>query len=175
MMNVMDSLKGHKATVITRMAVIVAAILVFNCCTGPTIYHSYQTLEEAGWAKHDTLTFQLPQDSIPDTYSIKIGLRTTDDYRYTSLWLVMEQDLQKKGVFVRDTINYPITDKNGGTIGKGFSSHQQEIPVKSLSVTKEGGTTVRLFHIMKREVIPGVQDVGINVLSDSLQHLYEGR
>lgn len=170
----MNRLKIHKHPLEWGIAAL-TTIFLFNGCTGATIYHTYQAIDHEGWGKHDTLYYQLPKDSIPDTYTIKIGLRTTDVYRYTSLWLVMEQDLEKKGTFVRDTINLPVTDSNGNFLGRGFSSRQQEIPVKNVTVSSQSGTTIKLYHIMKREVIPGISDIGINVLSDSLQRQSVGK
>lgn len=166
----MFQFKTYKHTVQVGMAAL-TAVLLLTGCNNSTVYHSYQGVDAEGWGKHDTLYYQLPKDSIPDTYSIKIGLRITEAYRYTSLWLVMEQDLGKKGIFIRDTINIPTTDKSGNILGNGFSSHQQEIKVKDIPVNPGSGSTIKLYHIMKREVITGISDVGINVLSDSLQRL----
>lgn len=163
--------KLFKQQVKEGIAVASAAILLLSGCMGSSVYHGYQPISKEGWSKHDTIIFQLPKDSIPDTYSLEIGLRTRDTYRYTSIWLVVEQDLEKKGVFTRDTINFPVTDHYGNILGYGFSAHQQEIPVKKIAVNPGGGITVKLYHIMKREVIEGVTDAGINVLSDSLQRL----
>lgn len=157
------------------MAAAPAAVFLFNSCMESTVFHAYQPVEKEGWSKHDTICFQLPEDSVTDIYKINIGLRTTDDYKYTSLWIVIEQDLEKKGTFTRDTINFPVTDKYGNMLGKGYSSYQQEKPVEDIRVTPAGGTTVKLYHIMKREVVGGISDVGINVLSDSLLHQSEGK
>lgn len=151
------------------------AIFLFNSCTESTVFHAYQPVDKEGWGKHDTLYFQLPKDSVTDMYTMKIGLRTTDDYKYTSLWIVLEQDLEKKGKFTRDTVNFPVTDKQGNILGKGFSSYQQEMEVEKVKTTPQGGTTVKLYHIMKREVVDGISDVGINVLSDSLLRQSEGK
>lgn len=153
------------------IAIMMIAILLGGC-SNPTIYHAYQSIDEEGWSKHDTLVYQLPQDSVHDIYSIKIGLRTTDTYRYTDLWLVVAQDLEKKGLFVRDTIKYPISDKNGIMYGKGYATHQQEKPLLTVRTSPTGGRTIKIFHVMKREVISGIQDVGINVSSDSLQRQF---
>lgn len=170
----MSIFKKYRYSIRAGMAIF-TAILLLNGCTGATIYHFYQPIDKSGWGKHDTLVYQLPKDSIPDVYTISIGLRTTDTYLYTSLWIVMEEDLKAKGVFVRDTINYPVTDKSGSMLGSGFSSHQQEIKVKTIAVTPQSGTTVKLFHIMKRESIQGIQNIGINVSSDSLQRQFSKR
>lgn len=151
------------------MATALVAVFLFNSCTESTVFHTYQPIDKEGWGKHDTLYFQLPKDSVTDMYTMKIGLRTTDSYKYTSLWIVLEQDLEKKGKFTRDTVNFQVTDKFGNALGKGFSSYQQEMEVGKVKTTSNGGTTVKLYHIMKREVVKGISDVGINVLSDSLQ------
>lgn len=163
----MNKVKTLKNTV-WGTAFMIGAVL-FASCTNATIYHAYQSIDEEGWSKHDTLVYRLPPDSVRDIYSINIGLRTSDTYRYTGLWLVIAQDLEKKGSFVRDTINYQITDKNGIMLGKGYATHQQEKPFLTIRTTPYGGRTIKIFHIMKREVISGIKDVGINVLSDSLQ------
>lgn len=164
----MNKVKTLKKTTAWGMALVMGAIL-FGSCDNATVFHAYQGIDKEGWGKHDTLIYQLPKDSIPDTYAISVGLRTTDDYRYTDLWIVIAQDLEQKGIFKRDTIKYPVTDKNGSMLGTGYATHQQEIPALTVRSTPAGGTTVKLFHIMKREVVGGIQDVGINVLSDSLQ------
>lgn len=170
-MNKGTIIKGAKAQGI----VFILITILLGSCTKATIYHSYLNIDKEGWGKHDTLVYQLTDDSIPDTYSISLGLRTNDAYKYTDLWVVVAQDLEKKGTFVRDTVKFPITDKNGIMLGNGYAAYQQEIPVLTAKKTLAGGNTIKVFHIMKREVITGIQDVGINVSSDSLQHLSSGK
>ena len=148
------------------------AVFLLSACMHTTVYHSYVPVSSDGWNKADTFLYNLPKTSSADAYTIDVGVRTTDRYKYRSLWLVVEQDLLKKGQFKRDTLNCPISNEDGVMLGKGFCAYQQEIPLRSISTGPGGGHTVKIFHIMRSETLYGIWDVGINVSSNSLQHQF---
>ncbi len=172
-MNMMLSFPSKAARIAALLFLI--SLIGGGCTSRSTVFHAYQAVDKNGWGKHDTVIFQLPQDSLPDVWQLNVGVRIDNHIPYTTLWLVLSQDLEKKGVFEADTIPVSVTNKQGILNGSGYSSYQQEVKAIQVKTGPKGGHTVKVTHVMKREDIPGVWYVGLNVSSDSLRRLYEGK
>lgn len=93
------------------------------------------------------------------------GLRIDYKFPYKSLWIVMETHLENPDLTLLDTINYTVSDEKGIPLGFGITKKQQERPVRTVNLHKGQYGEVRFYHIMTREEIPGISEIGLALKS----------
>lgn len=144
------------------VSVVMTAAVAVSCATD-TVYYSYAHTPVAGWEKNDTLTFNIPGMAAPGTYSQQVGLRMTSTFPFTSISLIVEQRIMPRGKVLTDTIKCPITDIRGNFLGDGISSFQYMFPLREVTLNKKDSIHVSIRHNMKREILPGVSDIGLKM------------
>lgn len=132
-------------------------------CSTNTVYYSFDHTPIAGWEKNDTLLFDVPRLARGGTYEQLLGLRMTGDFPFTSVSLIFEQTVLPHGKVYTDTVKCQITDSRGNFLGDGISAYQYTFPVRQLSLSKGDSIHICVRHNMKREILPGVSDVGIEM------------
>lgn len=139
------------------------SILLLVSCDRNTLMHSYQPLSENSWDRTDTLQFNLPILAMDECCRVQIGLRVTNNYPYEGLVLEVEQKFQNPYSHRADTIKYMLTDESGDFTENGINYYQYES--QSIPVDLKKGQTgeIRIRHLMHREVLPGIMDVGVRV------------
>ena len=154
---------------ITRLLAYMAAmtaVVVMAACNGGMVYDRYTNTPVSGWEKNDTLYYCVPAVKSGGTYAANLGLRTTDSYPFTSLTLIVEQRkvaADKAVTVVTDTVACQLTDRKGNAAGKGISYHQYQFPVTKLTLKDGDSLFVSIRHDMKREILPGISDVGFSL------------
>ena len=144
------------------VSVVMMAAVAVSCATD-TVYYSYAHTPVAGWEKNDTLTFNIPGMAAPGTYSQQVGLRMTSAFPFTSISIIVEQRIMPRGKVLTDTIKCPITDIRGNFLGDGISSFQYMFPLREVTLNKKDSIHVSIRHNMKREILPGVSDIGLKM------------
>ena len=144
------------------VSVVMMAAVAVSCATD-TVYYSYAHTPVAGWEKNDTLTFNIPGMAAPGIYSQQVGLRMTSAFPFTSISLIVEQRIMPRGKVLTDTIKCPITDIRGNFLGDGISSFQYMFPLREVTLNKKDSIHVSIRHNMKREILPGVSDIGLKM------------
>ena len=148
--NIMIWLAGMTATILAS-------------CSTRTIYDSYAHTPLAGWEKNDTLTFDIPKVAMNGTYNENVGLRMTNSFPFTSISLIVEQNIVQQRKTITDTIKCPITDERGNFLGDGISTYQYSLPLRDVKLNKGDSIHISIRHNMKREILPGVSDIGIKI------------
>lgn len=136
---------------------------------------SMQSIDVDGWDSRDTLTFDLQTDTI-DTNSLKckVIVRTTMVYPYKKLNLIAtllssprDSSLATHPSSSEKTsyrLTYTLYGENGRHTGTGFPFYENTMSLPQLRT--EPSRTYRLFisHSMRRNLLPGVSEVGIDLL-----------
>lgn len=148
------------------LAIIIAAatLLVLAACNRHLVYDKFMHTPVAGWEKNDTLLFEIPPVSQASTYQSRLELRVVDDYPFVSITLIVERHIYPRNEVRLDTLNCPLTDRRGNAAGKGISYHQYIFDMSPIQLQQGDSIHVRIRHDMKREILPGVSDVGIMML-----------
>ena len=147
-----------------RISLFLFSFLLLASCDSGTLMHSYQLLEDNCWDRTDTVTFNLPVLTTDDSCSILIGLRVTDIFPYEMLVMEVEQRYQKPFAHRIDTVYYQLTNHNGDFVEKGLNYFQFETESLPLDMKKGQTGEIRIRHLMRREIMPGIMDVGIHVV-----------
>ena len=132
-------------------------------CTGNTLYHHYQPLPAEGWERSDTVCFDVPKAEEDIDGSLFIGLRTAAHIGIQNIVLAVEQCDKEAKILHRDTIHYSLTDDEGNATAQGVNYHQYENRQLPFRLQKGKSATVRIHHLMRREDISGITEVGIRI------------
>lgn len=130
-------------------------------CINSPIVHKYKSLDANGWDANDTVHFEIPVQSKDMASSLRIGVRTTEDYPFTDLNLrVIVKRNEKKQISKDFKIN--IYGKSGKAEGDGFLYHENKsTPSVPLDLKADSTYTINIVHKMRRSPICGISDIGI--------------
>ncbi len=145
-----------------RLAFISIFFLLLSC-TGRKVYDTYHHTFISGWDRGEVLSYDVPRVKTTAKYSTMLGLRVSDGYPFQSLTLIVEQTVYPKKTTRRDTLNCQIYDSRGTIRGKGISCFQYHYQVSQMNLQEGDSLHVTVRHDMRREIIPGIADVGIEI------------
>ena len=137
-------------------------------CSRQKVYDAYGHTSLTGWKKNDPVLFDVPPVKAAGDYVAEVGIRITDDFPFTSLFLVVTQTVVPKEEITslarKDTTTYVLScnfmNADGKDVGRGVSYHQFAYPLPSLSLQEGDSLHVVVRHDMKREILCGVSDIG---------------
>ena len=142
---------------------IITAMAVISSCTGNKMYDKYQHTPVSGWEKNDTLKFEVPKMNSDGVFTANLGLRINSSFPFMGLTLIVDQTVYPSHLTKSDTINCQLIDKNGNSKGLGISYYQYNFKINQVSLNKGDSLVVRVRHNMKREILPGISDIGYSL------------
>lgn len=127
------------------------------------VYDQYVHADREGWEKNEPIVFGI--DTLKETslYSLTVGMRISDEYPFQNLQIVIDQTVFPSKKTISDVVNCKITGRNGMMLGHGISLYQYDIPVRKRFYMHGDSISVKIRHNMKREILPGIVDVGITM------------
>ncbi len=145
--------------------ILLAALLLCAACRPRTEFCNYQPVSTEGWESTDTLRFEFTPLTAGNAYLASLGLRFTDMMPYQDLWLVLERRIvQRRDTLARrDTLHLPLGSDSGHWQVQGNVLHETDIPVDTFSLSDEQPVTFLVYHIMSRQSLPGITEVGLKV------------
>ena len=141
-------------------------------CNRKTVFAQYEHTPLNGWERNDTLKFLFkPSESIPlynDTigeYDFKesVELRINNSYPFKSLYLEVVQTRLPAGITQTYTVPCHLVNQRGLFKGKGVNYYQYHFHFADLKLRSQDSVQIFIRHNMKREILPGVSDVGIRI------------
>lgn len=148
-----------------RDFIIMAVVLLATACTGGTVYHHYEAVANDGMSHYDTLYFAVKPMAEAAVLHEEVELRIDNEFNYQGLSLVVEQTTYPRGMFRRDTLHCSLIDEDGMIKGTGRSIFQYHFHLTDLNVDKGDSIDIAIHHVMRREVLTGIKDVGICLTS----------
>lgn len=150
-------------TRIRQLASLALCTAALAACTGSTVYSSYEHTPLAGWEKSDFLTFGVGRVEEPGRYAMDLGLRTGSTYPFVNLTLIVDTHLFPAGSVTTDTLQLQLSDESGESLGQGINLQQYKFRIREMTLAAGDSLVVNVRHDMKREILPGISDVGIEV------------
>ena len=141
-------------------ALFVAVVMLLIACDTTTPYHHYESLPSDGWSRANILHFQLPPASEQGLYTLYVGLRWSPQFPYEGLWVVADT---QSPFLHSDTIYFLTAQPDGLPTGQGIRLRQSEQPLFRIPLQEGQAVSVDLRHIMHREVLPALSDVGVRM------------
>jgi gliding motility-associated lipoprotein GldH len=150
----------------SKLYIILSAITVASAlasCNRKTVYDQYGHTPLAGWERNDTLSFAVRPMENDGVFKEEVGLRINDSYPFMDLCLIVEQTVFPANITRSDTLNCKLVDSNGKAKGKGLSYYQFNFHLTDLQLVKGDSLHVSIRHNMKREILPGIADIGLRL------------
>lgn len=135
--------------------------LLCIACDSKITYSHYQHITISGWEKNDAVSFAIPPIQQDGTYQETVGVRISSAYPFMGLSLIIEQTVYPSLETYTDTLNCNVIDKDGYAVGQGISHHQYNYPLSIVTLHQGDSLSIRIRHDMKREILPGVADIGM--------------
>lgn len=151
----------HKKAIDTLLVAMAACII--TACNDRKVYDKYEHTPITGWEKNDTLVFDVNRAKANGTYLAELGLRINESYPFMGLTLIVEQRIMPADTTVIDTLKCNLTDRKGNYKGTGVLYYQYEFPVAQLQLQEGDSLHICVRHDMKREILPGISDVGMKL------------
>ncbi len=146
-----------------RKLAFISIFFLLLSCTGRKVYDTYDHTFISGWDRGEVLAYDVPKVKMAGKYSTMLGLRVSDAYPFQSLTLIVEQTVYPKKTTRRDTVNCQIYDSQGAIKGKGINYFQYHYMISEMNLQEGDSLHVTVRHGMRREIIPGIADVGIEI------------
>lgn len=156
----------------SKLLAALLAIVVCGC-SPDRVYDEYHPTPMKGWEKTEPVIFHVPPVSEAGDYRMEIGLRTTMEFPFTTLILAVAQEVfpsvspsPSVSVIPRSRSTFltcRLIEDNGRSKGNGLSIQQHSFPADTLRLQAGDSLVVSVRHDMKREILPGVCDVGMTL------------
>lgn len=142
----------------------VACVAMALCsCNSDVVYDKYNHTQLTGWEKNDTLAFDVPPMKESGRYRLELGLRTSTSFPFTGLSLVVDRTVEPGHMLYTDTVNCRLADDKGNVLGRGVSCFQYSFIVSDIDLRRGDSLHICVRHIMKREIMPGISDIGLKI------------
>lgn len=139
------------------------ALILASCNRKTTIYHHYEHTSLEGWEKNDTLQFSVHAATQRAVVRREVELRITNDYPFRSLNLVVDQTTFPSHIHRHDTLQCNLIDTRGNVYGDGINLYQYCFNLTDISLNEGDSLSISIRHNMKREILPGIADIGIRL------------
>lgn len=150
------------------LALFLFCFLFFSCDNQPIVYNKFETIEKGLWEKQKELVFSFEIEDITFPYHILLEIRNNNFYPFQDLWL-NRIEIQPDSLVFQDTISITLADQYGRWSGNGISLFETEYTLYSGHFFKTPGIYTYTFqHIMYKEPLPGIQNIGLRVEKDQL-------
>lgn len=155
---------SRKLYSITVFGALLASLLgAGSCGKEPSAWvYEYHPVSLEGWSKTDTVVINLPEISRTSLCQARVGVRTNTTYPYRNIWLGVCQTLHHPDTVFLDTVACPVMlSSDLGKNGIGLFLTEDSLPERVYQAGQSG--TIKIFHILRREEVPGVCQVGIQI------------
>lgn len=136
-------------------------LLTIASCHEHKVYDHYIHTSLSGWDKNDTLTFSLPKAPKEGMYGMDLKLRTNGSYPFLGITLIVKKTIYPSLFKSSDTIHCKLRENDGKPRRQGVSYYQYSFHVADLHLNQGDSMQVEVRHDMKREMPPGIGDVGL--------------
>lgn len=146
---------------ITASILALLLTLLLTACNDDRVFDKYIHADENGWEKNDDVSFCIDSLKEGGMYSMTLGIRMNKEYPFQNIQIVVDQTVYPEQRTLSDKVTCKVTDSNGLMLGHGISLYQYDIPIRKTNYEKGDSITVRIRHNMKREILPGIVDIGM--------------
>ena len=139
------------------------ALTLAACRPDPApLVHEYRGVRgDEGWNVRDTIRIPVPPVPADGDYGLSVGMRVTNGFSWEGVWVEAELTVDTPRVCHVDTLFVRVYDEQARPQAEGVNLLQVEVPApKSISLKAGQKGSLRLRHLMRRETLPFITDVG---------------
>ena len=146
---------------------------VASSCRQNKSFDRYMSISN-GWDKQEIVSYEFVAPDSLNPYNLFVNLRTTTDYKFSNIFLVVELNYPY-GKVTKDTLEFLMAKPSGELLGTGFSSvKEHKLWFKgydgSFVFSEKGRYKIQIQQAMRLRGRPkgittldGVIDVGFSV------------
>ena len=134
-------------------------IIIFSCNNAQSFTHSF---ENNSWHFEDSVVFTCDIEHLKN-YNLELFFRNNLEYPYRNLYLLVEIHHNQNMIKI-DTLQYPITDKYGKWLGRGFGKTRDNYFLEELEIFEKTGEYKFIFtHGMRINPLIGSNAIGMKI------------
>jgi len=154
-------MRNNSKKAIIAMILLLVALINVSCNQRRIIYNHYEHTPLSGWEKNDSLCFDVKPVAEAGTYRKELGVRISNDFPFLGITMEIRQTILPSGKTTSRDIECKFIDKNGFIQGSGISLYQYSYPLDNVTLEKGDSLHIVIRHNMKREIMPGIPEIGI--------------
>ena len=147
-----------KTIVTLRLLAVVAA-----GCNNNKVYDRFEHTPLAGWEKNEVITYPVPAIPRDGDYQLSLQMRTDNTFPFQSAVLIVDQAVMPLNVTHSDTLVCRMANEKGTILGSGINVYQYTFAVNTRHYNTGDSLHITLHHNMKREMLPGISDIGFKL------------
>lgn len=136
-----------------------ALALTTACVDTASTTQEFRHIDHRLWYAEDTVTLSVTPIGKTGLYAERYMLRTDHNYPYEELFLKVEHRLASPDMTLCDTVCLHPVDSSAGTYLLQYVSQPKELHL----VNGQHGE-ICVTHLMHRNPLPAISDVGVSVL-----------
>lgn len=149
------------------------ALCLAACRPDPsTLVHEYRQVKgDEGWNVRDTIRIPVPAAPATGDYVLSVGMRVTNGFSWEGVWVETALVADTPHVELVDTLFVRVYDPQARPLTTGVSLLQVEVAApKTIHLMQGQKGSLRLRHLMRRETLPFITDVGALLRTTSSRH-----
>ncbi|MFC0875006.1 gliding motility lipoprotein GldH [Saccharicrinis sp. FJH2] len=138
--------------------------LLLYACDPHMVYDTWNTIPDNSWNKDSVTVFNpIILDTI-NPVNIVIGVRNTNDYPYSNLWLFVTTKTPS-GMSLKDTFEVVLASSYGKWYGSGWGNTYTSLHYyqRNVILNESGEYTISLQHGMRKDNLEGINAVGLRI------------
>lgn len=144
-----------------QIITILVFALALASCQRRVLYSQYNPVPIGGWMSNDTLYYEAQMLYSSGNCNMELGLRINNLYPYQNISLIVEWS--NGVVSMTDTIDQMLYSKDMEASEGGIGLFQYVFPFEELSVNAGDTINLSVRHNMRKEILLGISDVGIQI------------
>ncbi len=129
-------------------------------CIDGVVDHQFVSLPQSCWSWGDTLHYDLLPVKESGVYGWQVQLRLLPDFKYKSIWVVVDQEWQQSYKHLSDTLHIDLEILPQESLEKGIVLHHYASDVMPVHLRKGQKGAISIRHIMQEENLLSIKDVG---------------
>tara|TARA_R110000868_G_scaffold67320_10_gene199900 strand:- start:3125 stop:3628 length:504 start_codon:yes stop_codon:yes gene_type:complete len=151
------------------LVLLIFAVIIVSC-DSKRVYDEYKSVPDS-WNKDSIISFKLHPPDSTNAYNLFVGLRNTNAYKYSNIFLIVEM-VFPHGKTIKDTLEYRMADPSGKFLGTGMMDvKENKLWYKEDVIFQESGEyTVNIQHAMRENgkvngvvALEGITDIGFRI------------
>ena len=155
---------NQRPLAVTGAMLTAVLLLIAGCLPADKQFHSYRSIPSCGWVWGDTIHFITTLSDSLVHYRYTVEVRHDNSYPYSQLAVAFNVNSADDSTIYSDTLHSQLSNEQGVWLGQGWgnlfvSTH----PGHTFTIPHSGSYTLCLNHIMRRDTLPGIFNVGIRI------------
>ena len=113
--------------------------------------------------KTDTIKFEIGPVRKTGTYHETLEFRTDELFPFLGIHITVEQMIKPRSIMLSQNLKCELMNQDGSQKGSGISYYQSQFPLDDIELLQGDTLCISVFHNMKREILPGISDIGMRL------------